>query len=111
MPEPILKNTLENECQTSASIFFMDNKYHMFFSYRDGKDFREVSSKGYRIGYAYSNNMTHWERNDALANINISDQGWDSKMIAYPHIFRINNNLNMLYCGNDLVKMDSTLEV
>ena len=33
-----------------------------------------------------------------------SESGWDSKMIAYPHVTQIGNKYYMFYCGNDFGK-------
>jgi len=99
--KPILKPVVEDECQTSASIIKRDNLYHMFFSYRFGTEFREDSNKSYRIGYAYSSDLKEWTRDDTKAGIDISEEGWDSKMIGYPHIFELDGKTYMLYCGND----------
>jgi len=51
----------ENECQASPDVFFYKGKYHMFFSYKFALDFRG-NRRGYRIGYAFSNNMIDWIR-------------------------------------------------
>jgi predicted GH43/DUF377 family glycosyl hydrolase len=98
--EPLIQTTVEDECQTSSSIFFKDGFYHMFFSYRYGSNFREDQARSYKIGYAYSKDLKSWTRNDLLAGINPSDYGWDSQMIGYPHIFKIDEKFYMLYCGN-----------
>ena len=31
-----------------------------------------------------------------------SQEGWDSEMIAYPHVFKLNNKILMFYLGNDV---------
>ena len=102
--EPIIKTTVENECQTSASIIKNGDNFHMFFSYRFGQQFREDIKKGYRLGYAYSKDLKNWIRDDSKISISISQEGWDSRMIAYPHIFRNQNKYYMLYCGNNFGK-------
>ncbi len=101
---PILQPLVENECQTSASILMIGGTYHMFFSYRHGTDFRREKSKGYRIGYASSTDLLEWNRDDSNAGINVGDDGWDSQMIAYPHLQEIAGNIYMFYCGNDFGK-------
>lgn len=98
--KPIIKPKVEYESQTSAAVIKIDNKYHMFFSYRYGIDFRENRDKGYRIGYASSNDLLNWERDDSKAGIDVSDEGWDSSMVAYPHIYKVNEKYIMFYCGN-----------
>ena len=75
----------------------------MFFSYRYGANYR-TKEFGYRIGYAYSDNMYHWQRNDDLAGIDISDYGWDSEMISYPHVFKVDGKIHMFYLGNQVGK-------
>jgi hypothetical protein len=89
----------ENEAQASPDVFFHEGKYHMFFCYRYSENFRG-REKGYRIGYASSDDLTHWVRDDSRAGIDISQEGWDSEMISYPHIFELDNDVYMLYLGN-----------
>lgn len=97
---PIIPGVVENECQTSASVFEMNGKFHMIFSYRHGTNFREDPEKGYRLGYAWSDDLKKWNRDDSLVGIGVSDNGWDSKMICYPHVFALKNKIYMFYCGN-----------
>lgn len=102
------KNLIEdvidmNEAQASPDVFYKDGIYHMFFCFRNGKGFRS-KEKGYRIGYAYSTDLLNWKRNDLIAGISVSDEGWDSQMISYPHVFELDNNLYMMYLGNDVGK-------
>ncbi len=100
----IIQNVLEeNECQASADVFYFKNKYHMFFSYRYNLGYTE-RNRGYKIGYASSNDLYHWERNDALAGIKKSIEGWDSESISYPNVFELNGKLYMFYQGNEIGK-------
>ncbi len=94
----------ENECQAGPDVFFKDNKYHMYFVYREGLDFRTQPGRGYKIGYATSYNLIDWERKDNEAGIEYSKEGWDSNMHHYPHVFELNGNWYMLYNGNDFGK-------
>ena len=32
----------------------------------------------------------------------MSTEGWDSEMIAYPHVFELDNKVYMLYLGNEV---------
>ncbi len=93
----------ENECQASPDVFYYKNKYHMFFCYRKSLNYRGKEG-GYRIGYASSDNMLNWTRDDTRAGIDISDTGWDSEMVAYPHVFELDNEIYMLYLGNQVGK-------
>lgn len=92
-----------NECQAGPDVFFYDGKYHMFFSYRYGLDFRN-NDRGYRIGYAHSNDLFNWVRNDDNAGITLSEHGWDSGMMLYPHIFELDGKVYMFYNGNKFGK-------
>jgi len=91
----------ENEAQASPDVFFKNGKYHMFFCYRYSIKYRSKES-GYRIGYAFSENLADWTRDDSQAGIDVSDEGWDSEMISYPHVFELDGNVYMLYLGNQV---------
>jgi hypothetical protein len=54
----------ENECQALPTVIEYQGVYHMVFCYREMLDFRTSSSKGYRLGYAYSDDLAHWQRAD-----------------------------------------------
>lgn len=94
----------ENECQAGPDVFFKDNFYHMYFVYREGLDFRNTVGRGYRIGYAVSNDLINWHRKDDESGIVYSESGWDSTMQHYPHVFKLNDNYYMTYNGNDFGK-------
>ena len=91
----------DDEAQASPDVFFSNGRYHMFFCYRHGKGYRG-KEKGYRIGYAYSEDLNHWERDDSKVGINVSESGWDSEMISYPHVFELDGNIYMFYLGNQV---------
>ncbi len=70
---------------------------------RDGDTYKMwYSSRGtsYRIGYAESRDGLTWERHDERAGIDVSAEGWDSEMQAYPYILRDADKLWMFYNGN-----------
>ena len=90
----------ENECQAGPDVFLKDGIYHMYFSYRHGLDFRN-SKRGYRLGYAYSRDLINWTRDDDKSGIGLSDFGWDSEMMHYPHVFTVDDKWYMFYNGND----------
>ena len=94
----------KDECQALPTVIFTNNKYHMFFCYREATGFRKVKERGYRIGYAYSTDLVTWVRDDVNCGIDVSEQGWDSDMMCYPHVFNCNNNIYMLYNGNEFGK-------
>ena len=80
-------------------FFFANDKYHMFFCYRFSSHYRGKEN-GYRIGYASSTNLIDWARDDTKAGIDVSEQGWDSEMISYPHIFELDEKTYLAYLGN-----------
>jgi sucrose-6-phosphate hydrolase SacC (GH32 family) len=101
----LLETILEaNECQASADVTFDNGKYHMFFSYRYHTDFKE-KGRGYRIGYAVSDDLVTWERKDDKAGIFPSKEGWDSESVSYAHVFKLDNKTYMLYQGNHMGKI------
>lgn len=90
----------EDECQALPTVFACDGRWHMYFCYRYSTDFRANQSRGYRLGYAYSDDLVRWTRNDAAAGIDVSASGWDSEMQCYPHVFWCGAQVYMLYNGN-----------
>jgi hypothetical protein len=91
----------EDEAQASPDVFYSNGKYHMFFCYRYSADYRGKQN-GYRIGYASSTDMLNWTRNDKKVGITISEEGWDSEMISYPHVFELDGKIYMAYLGNQV---------
>ncbi len=94
----------ENEAQASPDVIFANGKYHMFFCFREASDFRRNKERSYKIGYAYSKDLISWTRDDIKVGITTSEEGWDSEMIAYPHVVYINNKFYMFYLGNEVGK-------
>jgi hypothetical protein len=73
----------------------------MFFCYRYSNDYRN-KTRGYRIGYASSENLIDWRRDDDKVGIDISENGWDSEMQSYPHVFEMDGQIYMFYLGNQV---------
>lgn len=90
-----------DEAQASPDVFFYDNKYHMFFCYRFSTGYRG-KAKGYRIGYAWSEDLINWNRQDELAGLDVSAEGFDSEMVSYPHVFELDEKIYMMYLGNQV---------
>jgi len=88
-----------DEAQASPDVFFAGEKYHMFFCYRYGRNYRNAE-RGYRIGYAYSTDLLYWTRDDSRAGLMPSKEGWDADMVSYPHILQIDRQTYMFYLGN-----------
>jgi predicted GH43/DUF377 family glycosyl hydrolase len=93
----------ENECQASADVTFANGKYHMFFSYRYHTNFKD-KGRGYRIGYAVSDDLVSWRRMDDKAGMKPSETGWDSESVSYAHVFELDQKFYMLYQGNYMGK-------
>jgi len=58
--ETVLGN---NEAQASPDVIYWNGKYHMFFCFRHGTNYRN-NKRGYKIGYAHSNDLITWKRDD-----------------------------------------------
>ena len=71
----------------------------MWFCYRGSRDFRD-GEDAYRIGYAHSDDLKRWTRDDCGTGIGPSEHGWDSKMVAYPAVVIANGRTLMFYNGN-----------
>ncbi|MFA7276722.1 MAG: hypothetical protein WC043_07970 [Pseudobdellovibrionaceae bacterium] len=91
-----------DEAQACPDTIYRNGHYHMFFCYREATDFRSNKNRSYRIGYASSKDMLTWERDDTKAGIDISADGWDSGMVAYPTVFELDGTIYMIYLGNDV---------
>lgn len=90
----------ENESQASPDVFYAEGKYHMFFCGWVPRDFRQTRSR--KIGYAWSTDLVTWTRDDSRAGIDVSDEGFDDEMVAYPHVFELDGETYMLYLGNEV---------
>jgi hypothetical protein len=98
----LIETRLEgDEAQASPDVTFVGGRYHMFFCYRRSEDYRGRAN-GYRIGYASSPDLTTWTRDDGQAGIDVSDHGWDSEMISYPHVFDLDGRTYLAYLGNQV---------
>ena len=74
--------------------------YKMWYSYRSIDDYRNNKTRSYRIGYAESEDNLIWERRDQQAGIDVSAEGWDSEMLAYPYVLDYKRRRYMFYNGN-----------
>ena len=89
------------ECQALPSVIKQNGIYHMVFCYREATDFRKNKHRGYRFGYAFSEDLGNWIRDDGQVGIDFSKDGWDSDMLCYPHIFHCDDKVYLLYNGNE----------
>lgn len=94
----VLDFTYEDEYRIGRPYVMKNGDiYRMFYGYA-------TKSKGYRLGYAESKDGINWVRNDQEIGIDVSESGWDSKMIAYPAIVSWRDKTYMFYNGNDMGK-------
>jgi predicted GH43/DUF377 family glycosyl hydrolase len=104
LDKDLISSSVEvNEAQASPDVIFLNGVYHMFFCYRYSKNYRGKKN-GYRIGYAFSEDLINWTRDDSKVGIDVSEEGWDSEMISYPHVIELDNDIYMFYLGNDVGK-------
>ena len=72
--------------------------------FRDSRGWRMWYSirgaRGYRLGYATSDDGLAWARRDDDVGIAPSPSGWDSEMICYAAVERIGDEVVMFYNGN-----------
>lgn len=88
------------ESQALPSVLHFGGRYHMVFCYRHSSDFRTNPERGYRIGYAWSDDLAHWHRDDDALGLPIEADDWDSDMQCYPHLFECEGRVYLLYNGN-----------
>ncbi len=74
------------------SLLLEDGLYRLWYCSRGDQ---------YRIGYAQSTDGKNYIRHDESVGIELSDDGWDSEMQEYPHIFDYNDRRYMVYNGNN----------
>lgn len=90
----------ENEAIGRPSVIKENGIYKMWYSYRTIKDYRINKNESYKIGYAESTDNINWVRKDELCNLELSESGWDSEMLAYPYVVIYKNKKYMFYNGN-----------
>jgi len=93
----------ENECQATPCVFEKNGLFHMIFCYRNYNNFRNNKNKSYKLGYAFSNDLLNWKREDKKLKINFFGD-WISEMNCYPSILNINNNIYLFCNGNEFGK-------
>lgn len=91
----------EDECQALPTVVEIAGRYHMFFCYRQAVDFRTNPARGYRIGHAWSDDLSHWNRDDNEFALEGDFGQWDGDMQCYPHAFSCDGKIYLLYNGNE----------
>ena len=99
---PIISDRLgADESQALPSVIAIEDRYHMFFCYRESFDFRTNPARAYRIGHAISPDLVNWARQDDQLRIDVTPNDWDSDMLCYPHLFEVQGDVYMMYNGNE----------
>ena len=90
------ENQFEYAISRPSVIVDGENDYKMWYSFR-----AQENIETYRIGYAESEDGISWVRKDHLmAHFDVSEVGFDSDMLCYPHVFDHMCVRYMLYNGN-----------
>ncbi len=94
-----------DECGISRPcVIREDGLYKMWYSYRGIENYRTNKKSSYRIGYAESDDGLHWKRKDNQVGIDVSKEGWDAEMIAYPYVYNHKGKKYIFYNGNGFGK-------
>jgi len=91
-----------DESQALPTVIELEGGYLMAFCFRQTFDFRSNSKRSYKIGFAWSEDLVNWTRNDSFGHLGTDD--WDSEMQCYPHLFRVDEKIYLLYNGNEFGK-------
>lgn len=102
---PIITQKYPDECQALPTVMKIGNRYHMYFCHRHSFDFRKNPKNSYRLGYAYSDDLLNWVRDDSSVGIDAEESGWDADMMCYPHLFECNQKIYLAYNGNEFGKL------
>jgi hypothetical protein len=90
-----------DECQALPTVIRIAGRYHMLFCFRQSFNFRNDKDRGYRIGHAWSDDLSTWTRDDAELLLDVTPGEWDSDMLCYPHLFECDGEVYLLYNGNE----------
>ncbi len=93
----------EFEAFARPAVIKTEQGYLMWYNYRDSFDYRDGVGS-YQIGFAESYNGREWVRNDSVAGITRSAEGWDSLMQCYPAVLECGEFLYLFYNGNGFGK-------
>ena len=94
-----------DESQALPTVVKIGSRYHMFFCYRESFDFRKAEGRGYRIGHAWSDDLSNWTRDDDTPKLDGTPGAWDSDMQCYPHAFECDGKVYLLYNGNEFGRL------
>ncbi|MFY9084686.1 hypothetical protein [Aliarcobacter cryaerophilus] len=87
-----IASSTKERAVSRPSVLVDEDIYKMWYCYK-------VNEK-YKIGYAESFDGLKWKRKDDLLIFDKSEEFWDSEELAYPYVFKHNNQIYMLCNGN-----------
>ena len=90
----------ETEAIGRPVVVHENGLYKMWYSYRSIVGYRTNKAASYHIGYAESRDNVTWERKDDEVGTELSAEGWDSEMMAYPYVVDFEGKRYMIYNGN-----------
>jgi hypothetical protein len=97
---PVHKPSELWDCQCVPTLLSHNGMYYLWYSHRDGKNFR-VACGGYSIACLESSDCSKWAISDASLFFHHSNAGFDSMMVCYPSIIQYDGRILMFYCGNN----------
>ena len=96
------KTVIHLEENEGGIVSFQKIDKKAWFSVRGILSYRDNPKESYKIKSADLID-NEWIRNKEI-ELDISDNGWDSEMVAYPYVIKENNKLIMFYNGNGFGK-------
>ena len=90
----------ETEAIGRSMVVHENGLYKIWYTYRSIDGYRTNKARSYRLGYAESSDNLIWERKDNQVGMDLSVDGWDSEMMAYPYIVDYEDKRYMFYNGN-----------
>jgi hypothetical protein len=100
-----------DECQALPTVVKLGDKFVMAFCFRSAFGFRTEPDLGYKLDFALSSDLIHWERDSSFISISKHPSGWDSDMKCYPNLSVHDGKLLLLYNGNNFGKYGFGLAV
>ena len=79
---------------SKPSVVVLDNVYHMWLSVY------QMKGRGYRLGYARSDDGVHWQRALDKELLPLTPNEFDSVNQSYPNVIEMDDELWMFYVGN-----------
>ena len=96
---PAIGQRFPEEALTRPTILRDGDGWAMWFCHRGSRGFRG-EGEAYRIGFARSDDLLTWVRDDAAAGISAATEGFDSRMLAYPCVVEADGRRLMFYNGD-----------